>query len=295
MQGSLCLRSGVLYVARHAQAAFVRPYDLDGRPLSRGFTLLAEDGESCVAGGIDVDSDRQVWVADRSAGCVRAFNLFGVQTARIDGAERGREDARGVLRAVTDVALSEDDEQRTLTIASRGWRRHAVQVFRSDGTCLASLRPEGDPLGRFRDAVRVAVRGRFTYVCEYGAGRVQVFRDREHHFTFRPLDARGVAVQPAALAPLADGRMVIAAGAEDARLLHYDGSGRLIRELARTGGDGVDLRHPGDVAAEDGGDEGSARVAVIDCDAERVQVFTLDGACHGELPELPGHAVGGSE
>lgn len=292
MHGSLCLRSGVLYVARHAQTAFVRPYDLDGRPLARGFSFRGEGGASCAIGGIDVDSDRQVWAADTTSGCVRAFNLFGVQTACFRGVERERDDARGVLRGVVDVAVQETDETRTITVASRGWRRHAVQSFDSSGQCVRSLRPGGDPVGRFRDVQRIASRGRFTYVCEFGVGRVQVFRDGEHHFSFRPVDARGVAVTPAAVAPLEDGRLVIACGAEDARLLLVDASGRLIRELACSGRDGADIRHPGDVAVEDGVADDSMRIAVIDQDAERVQVFTLDGACHGELPELPGHAVG---
>ncbi len=291
MQGSLALRAGVLYVARQAQASFVRPYDLDGRPLGAGFALRDEHGASVRAGGIDVDSDRQVWVADRAQGCVRAFNLFGRQTARIDGEAPQRDDLRGSLRDVADVALSEDDEQRTLAVVCSGWRRHALQTYRADGRPLASLRPLGDPLARFNDAQRVAVRGRYTYVCEYGAARVQVFRDREHLFAFRPVDGRGANVQPAALAPLDDGRLVIAAGAEPACLLLVDGSGRLVRELARTGRETADIRHPGDVAAEDDGC-GGARIALIDRDGERVQVFNLEGVCHGQLDELPGHAVG---
>lgn len=295
MQGSLCLRAGVLYVARQAQAAFVRPYDLDGRPLSSGIRLVDEQGAPVAAGGIEVDSDRQVWVADTARGCVRVFNLFGIQTARFDGVERARDDARGTLHGAVDVALAETDEARTLYVGSRGWRRHALQVLRSDGVVLDSLRPGGDPLGRFRDVQRIAVLGRFTYACEFGAARVQVFRDHEHLFTFRPLDERGVPAPPAALAPLADGRMLIATGAEDARLLLVDGSGRTVRELARTGREGFDIRHPGDVVAELAGDERSTRIALIDRDGERVQVFTLEGACHGEFADLPGHAVGEAE
>lgn len=295
MQGSLSLRGGVLYVARHAQASFVRPYDLDGRPLARGFALRDENGDALVAGGIEVDSDRQVWVADPQHGCVRAFNLFGAQTARIAGLERGRDDRRGVLRRVLDVALSESDEARQVWVASGGSRRHAVQQFSESGACLDSLRPLGDPLARFEDVQRIAVSGRFLYVCEFGAGRVQVFRDGEHLFWFRPLDARGSSVAPTAIAPLPDGRMVVAGGLEDARLLLFDGSGRLMRELARTGRDAADVRFPGDVVVESSPDGGSARIALIDCDGERVQVFNLEGACHGQLAELPGHAVGESE
>ena len=48
-QGSLCLRGGVLYVARHAQTAHVRPYDLDGRPLGPGYSFRGRGGALAVS------------------------------------------------------------------------------------------------------------------------------------------------------------------------------------------------------------------------------------------------------
>jgi hypothetical protein len=299
--GSLALRSGVLYVARHEGEAQVRPYDLDGHALGHGFALRGPEGERCTLGGIDVDSDHQVWLADGANARVRAFTLFGrvsrtFREASAGGERGGRDDVRGSLHALADVAVRErEDDELRLVVASGGWRRHAVQVFRDDGRCVVSLRPEGDPLAHFHGAVRVAAHGRWTYVCETLAGRVQVFRDDEFHFAFRLPVRHGGRFEPVALAALEGNRMVIATGGADGALLLVDGAGRLMRVLAERGEGHGQVRDVGDVVAADGGSERETRIAVIDRDSERVQVFTLEGLCHGELGSLPGQAVGGAE
>jgi len=291
--GSLSLRAGVLYVARHARTAHVRPYDLDGRALSPGFSFRGPHGESCELGGIDVDSDHQVWIADAGAAALRAFNLFGRETAALAGLERARDDARGAIRNSVDVAVSESESELTLIVASSGWRRHAVQLFQPDGRCVESLRPEGNPLGRFHGVSRVAAHGRWIHVCEPSAGRVQVFREREFHFAFAiPAPAAG-RFEPVAVAPLAGGRMIVATGGEHSALLLVDAGGRLARVLAEHGGETGRVLDPGDVVADEGADDRTTRIAVIDRDAERVQVFTLEGACHGEIDALPGQATEG--
>lgn len=291
MLGCVALRGGVLYVARHEQTGHVRPYDLDGRPLSEGISFRGPHGEPCTLAGLDVDADHHVWVADASSNRVRAFSLFGREVGSFAGAADTREDARGALRALSDLALLPGEpEELELLVASGGWRRHAVQVFRADGHWVASLRPEGDPLGRFRGVRSLAARGRFAYVCEGRAGRVQVFRDREFHFLFSVPVRPGGRFEPVAVAPLEDGRMVLATGGSESALLLLDGAGRLLRVLAEAGGEAGQVEEPNDVAV-DQGEDGAVRVAAIDRDAERVQVFTLDGECHGALQELPGQAL----
>jgi hypothetical protein len=297
--GSLALRAGILYVARHEVEAHVRPYDLDGRALGPGFALRGAEHERCTLGGIDVDGDHQVWLADAAHARVRAFSLFGRETRTFSGGTAGRDDVRGSLHALSDVAVQESDDELRVVVASGGWRRHALQVLQvggeREGRCLESLRPEGDPLGRFHGAVRVAARERWIYVCETLAGRVQVFRDHEFHFAFRIPVRRGGRFEPVALAPLDGGRMVVATGGADAALLLVDGAGRLMRVLAERGDEHGQVRDVGDVVAGDGTSERETRIAVIDRDSERVQVFTLEGLCHGELGDLPGQAVGGAE
>ncbi len=287
-QGSLCLRGGVLYVARHAQTAHVRAYDLDGRPLGPGFAFRGRDGASIALGGIDVDSDRQVWSVDGLAGSVRAHSLFGRETAAFHGASAGFEDARGVLVGASDVALHETDEALRVLVARSGIRRHALTLFTREGVLLESLRPLGDPAAQFHGLTRVAQRGPWTWACEAGAGRVQVFRDFEFHFSFRVEPYPGERTQPVAAALLGDGRAVVALGGSRAALVLVDAAGRPLRVLAARGADHGEATEVGDVAVEEGSSDRDTRMAVLDCDAERLAVYNLAGQCHGVFETLPG-------
>jgi hypothetical protein len=289
--GALALANGVLWVGRHAGTAHVRPYDLDGRALADGFSFRGPHGDACELGGFDVGPDHEIWVADRATPALRAFSVMGREIAVIAGAASDREDARGVIRRPVDVALGGSEEDPLWFVACAGWRRHAVQVFLRDGTCVESLRPLGDPRARFHGAARVAVSGRFAYVCEPRAGRVQVFRDREFHFAFRVPANDALAHEPVAVAALGDGRLVVACGGERAALLLVDGSGRLLRVLAQAGAGDSAIADPGDVAVDPAGSDRAARIALVDRDAERVRVFTLEGRCHGALESLPGQAL----
>jgi hypothetical protein len=288
--GALSLKNGVLYVARCDQTGHVRPYDLDGRPLADGFSFRGLQGAPWTLGGIDVDGDHQIWIGDCAASRVATFSLFGLEIASLQGAERERDDARGALRSVVDVALTGEDDAPQLVVASGGWRRHALQVFEPDGRCVESLRPEGDSHAHFHGISRIAAQGRWLYVCETAAGRVQVFRDREFHFAFR-VPVAGGRFEPIAVAALADGRLIVATGGAHSALLLVDSAGRLLRVLAESGSGDAQVVEPVDVVVEQTQPEGKARVAVIDRDAERVQVFSLEGRCHGALDVLPGRAL----
>jgi hypothetical protein len=293
--GSLALRDGVLYVARGDVTARVRPYDLAGRPLGPGFELRGAQGEPVALGGIDVDADRQVWVADAATNRVRTFSVFGRESGGLAGADTRRDDARGALRAVTDVAVVESDDARLMLVASGGWRRHALQAFDANGACVESLRPNGSPLARFRGLTRIAARDGFVFACDAPAGVVQVFRSLEFHFAFRVAMRPGAKFEPVAIAPLTGGRSVVAVRGEHAALLLVDGAGRLQRVLADRGSAAGEVDEPADVAVEASDGDRGARLAVIDRDGERVQVFTLEGRCEGELTELPGRASGAWE
>ena len=294
MQGSLSLVRGVLYVGRHELTAHVRPYDLDGRALGPGFSFRGPDGEPARASGLAVDEDHHVWVADGAAGRVRVFNLFGRECGGL-GAPGG--DARGALSSVTDVCLMPppDGEHRqgdgfTLVTSRAQPLRHALQVFEPDGRWVQSLRPEGDPRGRFRGLRRVVSDGKLIWACDARAGVVQVFRDLEFHFLFKVPVRAGGRFEPTAVAPLEDGRMILATGGTDSSLLLLDASGRLLRVLAEAGHEAGEVFEPEDIALEEDSGDRSRRLAVIDRDADRVQVFTVEGRCHGALEEMPGEA-----
>ena len=291
-QGSLSLRGGVLWVARQARRAHVQPFDLDGRALGPGFSFAGAGGGALALGGIEVDSDRQLWSVDGRAGAVRAFSVFGRESASFVGAPLERDDARGVLAGASDLALHETDHALEVLVACGGARRHGLALLRADGRLVASLRPLGDPRGRFGDIARVVQHGPWTYVCERGARRVQVFRDFEFHFSFRIELGSLERPEPVALAALPDGRLLIALAGAGTALVLTDGVGRVHAVLAAIGEGHGELRDVGDIAVEAGADERSGRVAVIDRDAERLAVFDLAGRSLGDFPSLPGDPQG---
>jgi len=295
MQGALALSNGVLYVGRHEATAHVRPYDLDGRALSEGFSFRGPGGEPCALTGLAVDGDHHVWVGDRLAERVRGFTLFGREYTAFGGIGAGSGDPRGALSQLADLALAQpegdDESDPVLVVARGGWRRHAVQLFTTEGHWAGSLRPHGEVLGRFQDVRAVACRGRWTFVAEGRPGRIQVFRNGHFHFLFDVPVRPGGRFEPVGLAPVEDGGLVVACGGGDSALLLVDAAGRLVRTLAEAGTGPGEVSEPNDVVAEAPGPGGPPRVAAIDLDAERVQVFTLTGRCYGELPELPGQAL----
>ncbi len=299
MQASLCLHRGILYVGRHEKTAYVETYDLDGRPLGSSFSFRDPRLGRSAAAGLAVDDDRNVWVADTPISRVRRFTLFGQE---IGGLGLGLDepidphdsvDVVACVRRPVDVDVVGDSDGLVLAVALGGVRRHAVQLFAEDGRCLASLRPGGDPHGRFRDVCGVALHERFVYVAEAGSGRVQVFRDGDFHFAMRPT---GASFEPTAIAPLADGRIVVATRGEGSGLLVLDASGELARVLAHAGAAEGRVSEPTDVVVEQDArlDDRHTRVAVIDREGERVQVFNLEGRAFGsfEAPE-PGRSEGG--
>lgn len=287
MQGALAHRNGILYVGRHAKTASVRCYDLDGHPLEGGFDFRdAGSGRSSVS-GLAVDEDHRVWVADEPAGRVRLFTLFGRELLSLGGGPDEREDRTGGLGRPVDVAVRGIDDELELLVASGGTRRHALQVFHPETARVRSLRPQGDPHGRFRDLRGLAALGRLVYASEARPGRVQVFRDGEFHFQFA-VRASGARAEPLAVAPLRDGRVVVAVGGETSGLLLYDGAGRLLRPLADAGPGSGEVAQPADVAVVEGASDRTTRVAVIDRDGERVQVFALDGRCYGAFIDRVG-------
>jgi hypothetical protein len=290
MSGRLALARGVLWIGRHSGTVYLRPYDLDGRALSPGFAFRdVETGASSVA-GLAVDADRGLWLADGRAQRVRRFSLFGGTSRVLVGSEG---DARGAFDELADLAVVQDDEGEhapRLLLACRGWRRHGLQVLDEHGAWLDSLRCEGDPRQAFRGIGAVSARGRWIAAAESGRGRVQIFRDGEFHFLARPPGTEDGAAQISAVALLDDGRWVvgISGGSRRSAVLLMDRAGRPIRCLAEAGLDDGGVFDPQAVVVEAGREDHCTRVAILDRDADRVQVFGLDGRCFGALVDLPG-------
>lgn len=289
--GSLALRSGVLYVGRHVRRAHVRLFDLDGHALAGGFSV--GDGSTAVAAtGVAVDEDRRVWLADPLNGVVRGFNVFGREGLRFGPEDpaahpeplRQPDVARAIGRPLAVAAEGSADDLR-LAIGSDGDRRHGLQVFGPEGHLLRSLRPRGESHGRFQGVSGVDLSGRWVAACEPRAGRVQLFRDLDHHFSFDVRSASGPA-EPRAVALLPDGGTLVACAGEHSAVLRFDASGRPVGELVSAGAAEGQVQDPSDLVVEPGREELRTRVAVIDQSGDRLQVFSLAGAYFGSVEGL---------
>lgn len=290
MSGRLALARGVLWIGRHSGTVHLRPYDLDGRALSPGFAFRDVDSGASSVAGLAVDADRGLWLADGRAQRVRRFSLFGGTSRVLVGSDG---DERGSFDELADLAVLQDDEGERaprLLVACRGWRRHGLQVLDEHGAWLASLRCEGDPRQTFRGISAVSARGRWIAAAESGRGRVQIFRDGEFHFLLRPPGSEDGEAHISALAWLDDGRWLVglSGGPRRSAVLLMDRAGRALRCLAEAGLDDGGVCDPQAVAVESGREDHRTRVAVLDRDGDRVQVFGLDGRCFGALVDLPG-------
>ncbi|MCP5021239.1 MAG: hypothetical protein GY930_05630 [bacterium] len=285
MQGSLCQANGVLYVGRHAKSASITAFDLDGRLLQRIADFKDETVGRSSASGICVDADHRLWVADGPAGSVRGFTLFGKQIAHL-GADAREEDQRGALGVPVDVLATGEDEELVLVVASAGIRRHAVQVLDPGGGRTLSLRPLGDPHGRFQEVCALAARGgKELLVLESKVARIQVFRGGDFYFSI-PLPQGSDQGRPRAMSVAPNGRIVVALGGPAAGVVVLDDEGCVFNQVALTGEAEGQVEDPCGLAIAPRDGAQAERVFVLDRFGDRVQVFTLDGNCYGAFPAL---------
>ena len=288
MSGGLCLKDGVLYVGRNPGAATIEMFDLDGNPLGTGFALEPADGARPFVRGLSVDADHRIWVADSGTRRVRAYTVTGQELSAEPGSSRSSADSPGSFGAVVDVDAVGVEDSAALWIACGGERRHGLQAVQLKSGRTVSLRSQGDVDGVFRSLVRVAVRATRVYAVEYAARRIQVFRDGAFLYSLRPFStstSRGFAFEPTSVAPLDDGRAVIAQAGPASAVWLVDAEGRILCTLASHGSDAGRVLDPSDVVVEDGREDRTARVAVMDRDGDRLQVFTLAGECYGAFSD----------
>lgn len=279
MRARLCSDAGVLYVLRDERGPRLRPFDWDGHPLGEGFAIPAADSHACDPRALAVDGDRRLWIADRGARALRAFSVFGVEVRRL-AAPPGRAHERGGFEELSALAAAGVEDELLLAAGSGGERRHALALCGANGRRPTSLRPLGDPQGRFSGLCDLVLAGRTLHACEEQAGRIQVFRDGEFHYALRCAGLR-----PRAIAPLADGRVIVAQAGEPSALVLLESDGSSARTLATHGEDEGEVCDPCSLALEEGEDERHTRIALLDRGGDRVQVFALDGRCFGSFPD----------
>lgn len=266
----------MLFVGSHARTARVCAFDLDGRPLDGSLAFCDETRGRSSVSGLAVDVDRRLWVADGEGRCLRTFSVFGQQVAQVAA---GGPDARGALGRPSGVAVRGSDDALLVAVASAGRRRHAVEVLSPASGRSVSLRPLGDPEGRFEDVVGVEFAGDETWVLEAGRRRLQVFRGLEFHYAI-PLPELGEA-RPTAVAAAPGGRPIVCWEGEGGAVLSLDRDGAIEGCLAAAGEDEGSVAYPTGLVCVPGEDDRRTRVVLLDRDGRRVQVFNLEGTCYG--------------
>ena len=282
MSAGICHRDGVLYVGRGEGEARVRAFDLDGRALATDFGFRDADGGRSQVGGLSMDDDHRLWVADSAAAKLRAFTLFGQEVASVGGEPDQALDRSGSIGTPVGVLARGADAELELIVISAEVRRHALHRLWPEEGRARSLRPEGDPRGRFRRLRSLAFEDERLFVLEGGRGRVQVFQGIDHHYS---LDlGLDVDSEASALAALPGGELVVAVAGPSGGLLHLSAAGGLRRVLADSGPDTGQVQHPVGLCVVPGRElleGGPARVFLLDQDGRRVQVFSIEGSCYG--------------
>lgn len=287
MHGSLALSRGVLLVGEHAKTARVRAFDLGGRELDLAFSFRDPLAGRSAVGGLAVDEDRTILVADTPADRVRRFSFFGREVGGIGGpaGDVAQEDPvlPGLVTRPVDVEVRGDHDHGWVAVACGGERRHALQLFEPNLAFRASCAAFGEPGRPFRGLSRLASEGELLFAAEATGRCIQVFRSGSFLFAFHSESASGVRSEPSAIASVGDGRLVVGCRSPESALVLVDATGRTLRVLASEGEAEGAVLAPSDAVVEPGADDRHARVFVIDRDGLRVQVFTLEGRCLGAI------------
>jgi hypothetical protein len=289
--GSLAARGETLYVAWPGRVARWRAFDLGGRALTPWMELAAGPSGLSACAGLEVDPDHRLWFADPANAQVRCVNLFGQELSALRAWPTAPRDGLGTLQEPLGVGCAELGDPLRLWVCQGGARRSSVQLLDEAGRAHLRLRSLGDPRGVFEGARRVRAAGRWVWVLETQARRIQVFRDAEFHFAFQvPGGASGAARRSAlplvSCAVFDDGSGVVCTDAQVPALLRIDRAGHVRGVLAEACAEPAQLEGPCDLALLGSTDPARARVALLDRDGLRVRAFGLEGTCHGAIEEL---------
>jgi len=234
MIGGLAVRNNLLCVTWSAGRGHVFLYDLDANErISSWCNPVGVSGYSD-AGGIAIDQNFRIFVADTHNNCIRRYNAFGQHLGDLGlpvptSGDRGK-DRTGVLDQPHAVAVH---GERVYVTMGEQPRQRAVQCFHLDGRVLPGLPAQGDsackwgaPRGIFADDAGLLV-------ADTLRGRIQRFRPDG---TFvQEYVVRGGDARPGHLARLSDGSMLMVdhSGASAALCaLQLDGRQRPVEELA---------------------------------------------------------------
>jgi hypothetical protein len=288
MIGALAAQGGLIWVGWHARRGRVRAFGVDGRRLGPGFEIRARGGATAAVSGMDVDAYQRAWIADAAGGCVRAFSAFGRPIGIIRRQGGAPAEGLGDLSVPASVCVDRGPNEGHLWVGMGGVGRGRVQLVSESGEWLWRLPSLGEPEACFEGVRRVRSLGPWLYVGEQRQNRIQVFRDGRFTHAIAVRVPHGPGAVLAGLAPLPGGRCAAAIAGPTSAIHLLDSSGSALGAWTAGKNGGPALENPSDLVAVLGSTDRETRLAVLDRDAERLQVFELDGALCGMLEELAG-------
>ncbi len=277
MIGGLAVRNNLLCVTWSAGRGHVFLYDLDASErVSSWCNPVGPKGYSD-AGGIAIDRDFRIFIADAHNHCVRRYNAFGQHLGDLGlpmptSGDRAK-DKTGVLDHPHAVATH--GEYVYVAMGERP-RQRAVQCFHVDGRVLPGLPAQGDSARKWGAPRGIFADDQGVLVADTLRGRVQRFR---HGGMFvQEYLVRSGEARPGHLVRLADGSilMVDHSGVHpELHAIERDGRERSVAELADACHDPLAL------AVDD-----RNRVYILDRGGERVVRATEDLGFDSVLFEL---------
>ena len=244
-------------------------FDLEERRLLSFWEIEPdESGGYSDAGGVALDSEFTIFVADSCNNTVRRYSAFGVELGRLGrpvegGAGAARRDRVGVLDRPRGVGVHKDT-----VFVSCGERRLrcGLQRFGRGGRVMKPIHAFGEPDGRFGAPRGLSVGNGELAVADTLNGIVQRFRINGQYIgQFSTARSTDEASRPVGLVPTGDGHLLVV----DA------GDVRGLRRFAISGepaGEPDDLAERVDNPLAAARDE-SGRIYVLDRDGERVLRF----------------------
>ena len=241
----------------------------------------SENGQLKSPGDVALDSEGNVWVADKGNNRIEEFDSEGNFLSKFGTAGSGN----GQLSIPTSLAI---DVQGSIWVTERGNNR--VQEFSPSGEYLAKFGSYGTGNGQFHGPEGIAIDAQgHIWVSDTYSGRVQEF-DSEGNF-IRVVGSYGSGEgqigEPTGIDVNAEGDVWIADW-QNNRVETFDGEGNFIRQFGSSGtGDGQ-FNRP-DALAIDAkgnvwvGDQNNGRVQRFDLDGDYVNQFGSKGSGEGQF------------
>ena len=244
-------------------------FDLEERRLLSFWEIDPDESDGYSdAGGVAVDSDFTIFVADSYNNTVRRYSAFGVELARLGqpvegGPGAARRDRAGVLDRPWGVGVHKD----TVFVTCGERRlRCGLQRFGRDGRVLKPIHAFGEQDGRFGAPRGLSLGNGELMVADTLNGVVQRFRINGQYIgKFPTARAQDEASRPVSLVLTGDGHLLVVDSGDARGLRRFAISGAPAgepRDLAER------VENPLAAARDEAG-----RIYVLDRDGERVLRF----------------------